>query len=89
LNSEISTAGVGEMLRRRRGGHRLFDEGRVRKNHIDLALLRNGLVETVEVIEIRDVGRYAGDVLADLRDSVVELGLAAAGDDVLNCVRRQ
>jgi hypothetical protein len=57
LNGEISAAGVGveglvEMLGCHRGGHHLFDEGRTRKNHIDLALLRNGLVETVEVIEL-------------------------------------
>jgi hypothetical protein len=57
LNGEISAAGVGveglvEMLGRRAGGHRFFDEGRARKNHVDLALLRDGLVEAVEVIEL-------------------------------------
>src|SRR5579864_5481869 len=86
LNGEISTAGVGveglvEMLGRRCGGHRLFDEGRSRKNHINLALLRDGLVETVEVIELGDVGLYAGDVRADLCDGFVELGLPPTGDE--------
>ena len=91
MNGEIGAAGVGveglvEMLGRHRGGHHLFDEGRVRKNHIDLALLRDGLVETVEVIEIGDVGLYAGHVLADLRDSLVELRLAATGDEYIGAL---
>jgi hypothetical protein len=57
LNGEIRAAGVGveglvEMLGSHCGGHHLFDEGCARKNHVDLALLRDGLVEAVEVIEL-------------------------------------
>jgi len=85
LNGEISAAGVGveglvKMLRRGCDGHRLFDESCPRKNHIDLAFFRDGLVKTVEVIELGDVGLYAGHVRADLRDGLVEFGLPAAGD---------
>jgi hypothetical protein len=85
LNGEISAASIGveglvEMLRRRCGGHRLFDESRARKNHIDLPLFRDGLVKTVEVIELGDVSLYAGDVRADPRGGLVELGPPAACD---------
>jgi len=85
LNGEISAAcvcveGLVEMLGRRCGGHRLLDEGRSRKNHIDLAFFRDGLVKAVEVVELGDIGLYAGDVRADLCDGLVDLGLAAAGD---------
>ena len=40
------------------------------KNHIDLALLRNAVVEPVKVIKVGDVGLYADDLLADLGDGV-------------------
>jgi hypothetical protein len=86
LNREIGAAGVGvegivEMLGRGAGGHRFFDEGRASKDHVDLTLLRDGLVEAVEIIELGDVGLYAGDVPSDLRDGLVEFGLAATGDE--------
>ena len=44
-------------------------------------LLRNDLVESIEVIELGDVGVYAGAVGAGFLKGLVELGLAAAGDE--------
>ena len=49
------------MLRRGGGGRRLFDESRAHKNHVDLPFLSDGFVRTIEVIDLGDVGLYAGD----------------------------
>jgi hypothetical protein len=37
--------------------------------------------QPVEVCQVRDVARHAGDVLADLPDRLIEFRLAAAGDE--------
>jgi len=44
------------------------------------SFFRDGLVKTVEVTELGDVGLYTDDIRADFREGLVEFGLPAAGD---------
>src|SRR5262249_11430233 len=49
---------------------------------VEAALLaRHCGEQPVEVCQVRDVARHAGDVLADLPDRLIEFRLAAAGDE--------
>jgi hypothetical protein len=49
---------------------------------VDLALLAlNRIVETVEIIQVGGVALHAGDVFADELHGLIELVLAAAGDE--------
>ena len=41
---------------------------------------KDGLVKTVEIVALADIGLYADDVQADLRDGLVDLGLPPPGD---------
>src|SRR5262249_44072327 len=43
--------------------------------------------QPVEVREVGDVARHAGDVLADLPDRLIEFRLAAAGDEDVGALR--
>ena len=80
VDRQVDPGDVAALVGVHRGGHHLFDEGRARKNHIDLALLRNGFVDHTRS-RGEEASARTGEHSDDVQRRVGLIGAAVVGLD--------